>query len=169
MATVTIYRINIYQSYRMEETGERFGLSPWDGDTDIIKGETISSVNYELPDGYSVDMSTGSDLSPSELTIYDANDRPCELIKHKFGRPQLIRLGCEIGEDCPVLYPVGFGGAQDGAGAPTKPDDEKSVRLAIYPSKKLLDRITADVGSSRGAVAHKVVRILENHYNVEGE
>lgn len=108
MKTVTIYWIEITQSHRMEEQHPFFSLTPWGEDTDRIKAD-CTPRDYALPEGYIVEMSKGSELWPSELTIYDSDNRPCDLLVHSSGHPQLSPMGdWGIGRRAPVLTPAGY-------------------------------------------------------------
>ena len=93
MATVTIYTVRCYQAYMADETGTSFALTPWRGDTQDYKGETLNKGVYVLPDGFiriaDDDSVSGADYKARESShakFVDANgdywtlggrERPC--------------------------------------------------------------------------------------------
>ena len=52
MSSVTIYKVRCYQAYMADETGTSYAMSPWRGDTDTHKGETLSQEEYLMPKGF---------------------------------------------------------------------------------------------------------------------
>ena len=54
MATVRIYKVTVYESYRMDECGTRYTMLPWGGDTIDYRGCDDGGVDYVLPDGFEV-------------------------------------------------------------------------------------------------------------------
>jgi hypothetical protein len=53
VATVTLYKINQSQAYRIDEQGEGWSLKPYDnGSSPYYDGETLGSAEFDLPDGY---------------------------------------------------------------------------------------------------------------------
>jgi hypothetical protein len=74
MATVKIYEIYIYESVYIDDCGRGYTLRPFSGNTTRIKGETLGSALYDLPEGYRLGESAFG-----ETFIYDNKDNYCEL------------------------------------------------------------------------------------------
>lgn len=95
MTAVLIYKSECTKAYSMSEQGEGYSLRPWsNGDSGYYEGDDDGGLWYTLPDGYSI----GETVS-GEKAIFDANDKHCEIVMHRSGRPQLVSLAREM----PVL------------------------------------------------------------------
>jgi hypothetical protein len=93
MARVKIYKITRTKTFRMDERGVGFSLSPWGEDTEEYEGYDDGGQYYDLPIGYTVAESKSGDEQ-----IYNAANEHCPLVLNSCGRPQIID-----NKNCPVL------------------------------------------------------------------
>lgn len=96
--TVTIFKINCYESYQVDECGISYSLYPWGINTDHYKGTDDGGIKYHLPDGYHV-----AECEAGSKEIYTQSGDHCQIIAHSSGEPQLVSKSNSI---MPVLKQV---------------------------------------------------------------
>lgn len=110
-----IYKLNQYNAYRMDETGERFSLAPYGNNTEYYSGDDDGGFDYILPEGFEIarDVSgaihiyNGDTVCPIGMehdrpVIYFATENRCAIIPLK--RYGIAELASDLGVHKSLLY-----------------------------------------------------------------